>query len=157
MNYKISEISLSIVLLIGAAFFWFSIKDIPAGAQMFPNFILGGIAVCSILMIIRSLSGASVRTLGEDMTGWRFSINAKRMFGGLMIFIAFLLIVNYVGYFTASALLIVSMARFAGYKNWPALIGATAGFCLFVYLVFVLLFDRPLPEEFFVSLLSVAN
>ncbi|WP_319411951.1 tripartite tricarboxylate transporter TctB family protein [uncultured Cohaesibacter sp.] len=157
MNYKTAEIGLSIILLVVSFVSWLSIKDIPADAQMFPNFILGGIALCSVVMIVRSLTGASQSALGDDLKGWTFSISLKRMFGGLLIFVAYLLVVDHIGYFTASALLIVALAAFAGYRNWIALISSAIGFCLFVYLVFVLLFNRPLPHEFFLTLFSASN
>ena len=157
MNYKIGEISLSVVFLIVSFVSWLSISDIPSDAQMFPHFILGGIAICSVLMIIRSITGASQRVLGDELKDWTFSINYKRMFGGLLIFVAYLLVVDHIGYFTATALLVVAMASFAGYKNWIALIATAAGFCLFVYLVFVVLFDRPLPHEFLATLFTATN
>ncbi|SNY93375.1 Tripartite tricarboxylate transporter TctB family protein [Cohaesibacter sp. ES.047] len=157
MNYKIAEISVSVVFLIASFVFWFSIKDIPADAQMFPNFILGGIAVCSVLMIIRSITGASQKALGEELNGWTFAISWKRVLGGFFIFVAYLLVVDHIGYFTASALMVIVMARFAGFKNWVALIGSAAGFCVFVYLVFSVLFDRPLPQELIVALFTSSN
>lgn len=157
MTFKTAEIGLSIILFVGSIIAWFSIRDIPADAQMFPNFILGGIAVCSIIMIIRSLTGASARALGKDIENWVFSDNVKRMFGALAIFVVYLLIVDHVGYFTSSALLILALARFAGFQNWLALVATAAGFCLFVYLIFVLLFARPLPQEFFISIFAAAS
>lgn len=156
MSFKTTEIIVSLILLLSSIIAWVSIQDIPVDAQMFPNFILAGIMICSVLMIIRSLTGVSERAL-ENAEDWKFTDNAKRMVGAALIFIVYLLVIEHLGYFTSSALLIMTLARFAGFKNWLALVSSAVGFCLFVYLVFVLIFDRPLPPELLIEMFTASR
>ena len=51
------------------------------------------------------------------------------------------------GYFTASVVAIPVVAKTFGKVGWRSTVIGTAGFMVFIYVVFVLVFSRPLPEE----------
>ncbi|RYH12249.1 tripartite tricarboxylate transporter TctB family protein [Tropicimonas sp. IMCC6043] len=151
MRYKITELVVGTLLLLATLFAWQNLSGLPEDAKLFPEMVLTVMAVATVIMMIRSLTGASQRAQGAEIETWHFSINPKRMVGGLALFAGYLLIVETLGYYTASALFIIVAAAFAEYRSWRALLAATLAFCIFVYAVFGLLFNRPLPEEFFQS------
>ncbi len=151
MQYKLTELAMGVALLVAALFAWLNLRDLPDDARMFPNMIILVLAVATTIMILRSLSGASQRAQGDDLKNWQFSINPGRMIGGFLLFSGYLLVVEWLGYFTASALFVIVCAAFAKYRNWPVLVAASVAFCIFVYAVFGVLFNRPLPKEFFQS------
>lgn len=154
MSYRAAELLLSVFLLAVSVIAWMAIRDIPADARMFPGAVLAVMAAGSVLMILRTLTGASQRALGEELDGWSFAIDPGRMIIGFALFAVYILIVNYLGFFTTSAIFVVVMAFFAEYRNWPRLIASALAFCIFVYAVFILLFDRPLPKELILTFLS---
>lgn len=151
MRYKWAELALAVAILICIAVAWFNLRTLPADAKMFPLIILAIMSVGTVFMVIRAVTGASQRVQGEAMQDWRFAMNTQRMLGGFGLFALFLLAVETVGFFTTSAIFVIIGAAFARYRNVWVLIASAAGFCVFIYLVFRLLFDRPLPEEFFLS------
>lgn len=151
MRYRTAELLLAAVLLIICALAWLKARSLPVDAKMFPEIILAVLAMSTVLMIYRAFSGASQRVLGDDVKDWRFTKHVPRFLGSFAIFILYLLVVPHVGFFTASAALVIAMAVFTGFRNWPVIIASTVGFGIFVYLVFVLLFERPLPKEFFLG------
>lgn len=154
MSYKAAEILMACFLLVVAGISWVSIRDIPADAKMFPGVVLGAMAVGSLLMIVRSVMGTSQRALGDELDGWSFAINPGRMIGSFLIFTAYISLVSHIGFFTASFLFVIVMGLYSGYRHWPQLIAASVGYCVFVYVIFTLLFDRPLPKEFILTWLS---
>ena len=68
--------------------------------------------------------------------------------------LCFFLGMSYLGYFTASFLLIPVISWFLGYRNPKVILAATAGFLCFIYVMFILIFSRPLPREIWLNLLG---
>lgn len=148
-SYQKTEIVVEIFLLACCVFAFLSIRELPADAKMFPNIILGVLAICVGVALIRSLSGVSQKVQGKSVKEWRFFTNLKRFIICVAIFSIYLLLIESIGFFISSTLLIICTATFVGYRNYLNLALSLIGFLLFVYLVFILLFERPLPPEFF--------
>ena len=154
MRYQIAELITGAVLLSGVAFAAFNLASIPDEARMFPNIVLTIMAIASVMMMIRSLTGVSRRVQGSTIENWRFTIDPVRCAGGIALFVVYLIAVEPLGYFTASALFIVAASIVGRFTNRKALPASALGFCLFVYLVFVLLFDRALPQELLLTVVT---
>lgn len=151
MRYRTAEVLLALALLLVCALAWLKAQSLPVDAKMFPDIILGVLAFSTVLMLYRAVSGISERLQGDDVKDWRFTRHVPRFLGSFAVFILYLLVVPRVGFFTTSAGLIIAMSVLTGFRNWPVIVASTIGFCIFVYLVFVLLFERPLPQEFFLT------
>ena len=151
MRYRTAEVLLAFALLLVCALAWLKARSLPVDAKMFPDIILGVLAFSTLLMLYRAVTGISERVQGDDVKDWRFTKHVPRFLGSFAVFILYLLVVSRVGFFTASAGLIIAMSVLTGFRNWTVILASTVGFCIFVYLVFVLLFERPLPQEFFLS------
>lgn len=151
MRYRNVELLVGAAFLLICALAWLSARSLPADARMFPALLLALLALSSVVMMIRAVTGASERVQGDEIKDWTFTAHLPRFLGGFAIFIVYLVVIPYLGFFTTSAVFVVAMSVFTGYRNWPVVLLGTIGFCIFVYLVFVLLFERPLPKEFFLS------
>lgn len=157
MTYRKAEIGASAGLILIAIFGWFQVDDLPADALMFPAILLGVIMLLSLWMLVRALKGTAPHLTDQAAQDWRFAISRERMLGGFAMLAAYLLIVPLVGFFTTSLIFVMLVAWVAGYRHIRNLLLTSVGFCLFVYLIFVALFDRPLPKELILTLLSSAQ
>ena len=159
MRYKTAEAVMAVFLLLVCAIAWANIRTLPEDALMFPRFILIILAICSLIMLVRGhLPARKAATatapdvsappsMDEDKATWHFAISPVRMVGAVVLFAIYILLVGTIGFFTSSALFIIALAWYARYRNWTALVSSAIGFCIFVYVVFVMIFDRPLPTE----------
>jgi len=53
------------------------------------------------------------------------------------------------GFFTSSTLFFISLTLALGYREWKKILLTISLFLGFVYFVFIGLFERPIPPEFF--------
>ncbi len=151
MTYKKTEIIVTCFLLCFCAFAWLSLYHLPTNAKMFPNIIIGTMFISLLILLVRSAFGVSERIQGSTIAGWKFFVHYKRFFLSVFLFSLCLFVIEKVGFFITSTLLIFSMAFLVGYRKYVSLIAATIGFLVLVYIVFVLVFERPLPKEFFLT------
>lgn len=156
MTYRRAEIAASLALLLLSGLGWSQLADLPRDAAMFPGALLIAIAALSALMLGRALLGRAAHLVDDKARNWRFALSWPRMCAGFAMLAGFLLVVPLLGFFTTSLVFIVLMAWSAGYRDAGRLIAVAIGFEVFVYLIFVALFDRPLPEELLLTLFSAA-
>ena len=156
MSFRMAECSAAAGMTLLVIFGWFQISDLPTDARMFPAALLLVIGVLSIAMLVRGIIGTAAHFLSDNAKHWQFAVSSKRMVIGFVMLALYFLILPYLGFFTGSFILIISIAKGAGYHKSVPLTGAALGFCVFVYAIFVALFERPLPEEFFVTLFSTS-
>jgi putative tricarboxylic transport membrane protein len=150
-SYQKTEIVVCIFLLGCCLFAFISIRHLPTDAKMFPNLILAVMSLFVGVALIRAVMGISQKTQGAKAADWHFFANPKRFIISVIVFSIYLLSIESVGFFTSSGLLIICMATFVGYRNYLHLTLSLIGFLAFVYLVFILVFERPLPKEFFLA------
>ncbi len=154
MTYRMAECLVASGLLILAIFGWVQSSDLPTDARMFPAALLTVIGALSLWMLVRGVIGKAIPLIEDKALNWEFAISSKRMLIGFATLGIYFLALPYVGFFTSSFILVIGMAKGAGYHKPVPLILSAAGFCAFVYIIFVALFERPLPKEFFMTLLS---
>lgn len=134
----------SLVLLGGAALAWRHAMSFPRESAMFPLLVLGILGGLGVILLVQSflpqLRTASDRLVIEE---------PRTLLVGITVTTAYLFFIPVVGYFTSSLIYIVALSRLLGFKNYLTLIAISVGYVLFTYIVFVLLFQRPLPPEFF--------
>ena len=157
MSYRTAELAFAVFLISVAALALISAQEFPADARMFPGILLIFLLVLTFVMVFRSFRGASQRAVGEEIAKWQFTENTRRLFAACAIFSIYLFLVEPLGFFTASVLLIFALPTVANFRNRIVILLTTAAFCLFVYTVFVLVFERPLPKEFFQQQASLSD
>lgn len=135
---------LAALLIVITGLFWAeSAKIAAAEAQMFPRIILIAMGALALMLAARS---------------WRLdpALRADAIITAPLQFVFFVLgsvayvaSVGYLGFFTASAVYMPAIAFLLGLRKHLLNLAVTAVFLALTYLVFVVLFSRPLPRELF--------
>jgi hypothetical protein len=139
----------AIVILAICAVLYEQLSDLETSAAMFPTIIIGILAGLTVLMLAQSFF---IRPTPESEKP--FFIHPGRFIVATGMTLAYIAAVQHAGYFTASILFVPGIAYILGYRNKKILAGATAGYAAFAFIVFKLVFERPLPPELLFTLLS---
>ncbi len=102
--------------------------------------------------------GASVSSSDAPGAAPRPLLDAPRqMITAAIIATLYVALVVPLGFFTASALLMLAMPFALGFPRWGYSVSVAAVFLTLVYLVFTLLLKKPLPHEAILTLLSAGG
>lgn len=128
-----------LLLIVGG---WIHADSFPPRAAMFPKVVFAVSTVVTVVWLVRSsLRRPAVE--GPLVSNWgRFLI-----FLGLCALFA--LLVDFIGFFTATTLFVGGASLALGYRRYRYLAGYLVGFIALLVVVFVVIFNRPLPPEFF--------
>ncbi|WP_157962044.1 tripartite tricarboxylate transporter TctB family protein [Acuticoccus kandeliae] len=140
----------SLIVFAFSIWAWTFLDEMPAGAALFPRMIL---ILAAVLSVIWGVS-AQVKRVSRARRG---VVEAPRKLianpANIAIFfacaVAYAALIDLIGYFSASGLFVIATSLLLGYRRPLVVIATAAGFVLFIYLVFVVIFERPLPPEFF--------
>lgn len=126
-----------------------NLSPVPANAKAFPMTLVGILAVLAVAIVVRALFfPASAGLTDDDTQSWSFFRHIPRFILTLAIFGGYAGLLDVLGFFTASGIFLVLLTVVLGYRQ-PLKIGLTyLLFLLFVFSMFVALFERPLPKEF---------
>jgi len=109
---------------------------------MFPRLILVFLAGLATVMLGRTFWSPVGSSRDKP-----FCANTRRFLMAVAGILIYILVVSSIGYFSATVLFIPCAALLLGYRRPVPIAIATLGFCIFIYFVFVYLFERPLPSE----------
>lgn len=144
-------------LLIAAGALFYIISDAPADAAFFPIAVLAIVCTLSAVLIVRSWPRSishgkdTPQKSGAPAVAQPFLINPRRFVIGIATTAGYVAAIVPLGFYTASALFIAAASTLLGERRfWIALVAAAA-FVALSYLIFGVLFERPLPKEFFMS------
>lgn len=87
----------------------------------------------------------------------RYNISRSQLaWFGVFLVVAALYVVGilWIGFFTATIIMVPTFAVVLGYRNWSVLFFTTAGFIAILYVVFRVLLSIPLPEEAIFTMLG---
>ncbi len=117
----------------------------PAGSALFPFLTLSGIFFCSTFLLI-----AGFRKRGDSTAEGTETINLRSAFSLALLLLIYLFSMERAGFFISSFLfvLIVSLlwGRNEGKATFLFSLFFSAGFTIFLYVVFIMLFNVPLPR-----------
>lgn len=135
---------LAALIIVITGLFWAESHNIAAAeAQMFPRMILIIMGILALLLAARSWRLDPARRADAI-------ISAP---GPFVLFVlgsvAYVASVSTLGFFTASAVYMPAIAFLLGLRRHVLNLAVTAVFLTLTYLVFVVLFSRPLPREIF--------
>jgi putative tricarboxylic transport membrane protein len=141
------------VALGASAVAWWMSGRFPADAQVFPRMVLAMLGVLSLLWLIRTFLPPDSRFAEPKVEGEAadepFFHHIGYFAGSIALIAAYIFLVGTLGYFTSTVLFIPMMAIMLGYYRPVGLLLTTAAFVGGIYIVFVQLFARRLPAEFF--------
>lgn len=132
-------IMISIVMFLGAS-------KMPAvegtiGPGTWPKLLSAVMIVLAIMLILQSLKDHS-----QSESPFVWGPGLKRMLLGIAILAGFCVILYFFGFMIASAFLIPAIMLLFSEKRPLVLLGTTAGVLLFVYVVFSVVLNLPLPQ-----------
>jgi hypothetical protein len=148
MSYAKDRIA-SVLLLIISVIVFIAAGEFNFKSSIFPRMIAGVMGFCSLLMFLRTLSfrsGVQAPAASDPNVDEPFFRNLPHFaifFVGLVLY---LVGIEFLGYFTATAVLVVGLALALGFRDHIMLGLTTVLFLAFVYGVFILIFQRPLPR-----------
>ncbi len=140
--------------LIGCVFFlivgiWFLVNSLfltgtqnpmDVGPAAFPILSSIGIILASLLYMIKEIRKRNGK--GDE----KITIsNRLKVYISMVLLVAYILVMQFAGYYIASVVFIPLFLYIVGVKNIVKLVPVSAGFILFVYVVFDVLLDVPMP------------
>lgn len=140
------RITASIILVVALYLLYLS-QSYPLESRIFPNGVLGLMAVLSAIVIIRSFFRPSAEKDPSEEKA--FFIHRTRFIAAFGSILGYIILLPILGYFTSSAIFFISLTLILGYRKWKLVLLTAAIFLGFVYVVFIKLFERPIPPEFF--------
>lgn len=143
----------AVVALAVSGVAWWMSGRFPADAQVFPRMVLALLGVLSLLWLVRSFLPPGSRFAEPQAEGEPadepFFQHLGYFAGSIALIAAYIFLVGNLGYFTSTILFIPVMAIMLGYYRPVGILLTTAAFVGGIYIVFVQLFSRRLPAEFF--------
>jgi len=136
---KYTETFAALILLGFSVFAWSEASEIGGGAGIFPRLIIYVLTFFSLVYLVRSVL---VARPGKQIIerGGIFVIM-------LLTSIIYINGVTYVGYVTSSLIFIPLVTWVIGFRRPLYILLVTLIYILSVYVLFEVIFDRPLPSE----------
>ncbi len=109
-------------------------------------------AISSIMMFLRTVSfnkDLEPQAAKDPNVDSPFFRNPVNFFIASFGFIIYLVAIGILGYFVSTAIMIVSIVLLLGFRDYRMIAISGAAFMLLVYVVFRLIFERPLPRGLF--------
>ncbi|MCW7543603.1 tripartite tricarboxylate transporter TctB family protein [Aurantimonas litoralis] len=151
MTYIKDRIGAVALLLLAVSVFVAS-GSLPFKSMIFPRMISTVMALCAVLMLLRTVSlrsGRAPAAATDPKLNQPFFRNSRNFLITFGAFIAYVVAISTLGYSVATAILIVALALALGFRDYRLLAAATVSFLVLVYVVFILVFERPLPHGMF--------
>jgi hypothetical protein len=136
------ECLISIFLFGGSVGAFFTAQEFPDASGIFPQMVtVLAIFLTAILVIKSSMKAGTVPERDP------FFIHIPRFVISCSMMLAYLFSINFVGYFTSTAVFIPALAYMLSYKNFKASLYLSVGFVAAIYVIFVVIFKTTLPPE----------
>ena len=142
MNQARVEALAAAFLIAAAAVLLLMSLQFPTASAIFPVMVLVALLIATLIWLVRSLLAGQKNTDAE--TGPPVS-NRRQLYGAAALTAAYGVGVSVSSFFIPTVLYIPAMAFVLGNRNLPVTIASGIGFVVTVYVVFVWLFERPIP------------
>jgi len=129
---------------VGAASIYWSF-DYTGASGLYPRVLGAVIVLLGLLMVLRSMRRAVIKPVND-----RPLVDSPRNFFIAITFgFFFLLLVTLIGFYTSSLLVLLTLPIALGFRRAVPLVLSATLFIVFLYVLFSLVLERPLPREFF--------
>jgi putative tricarboxylic transport membrane protein len=138
------RIAAVVIFLFSAAVFVYSQNTLAPSVRPFPSAIAGIMAVLSIAMFATTY----IKSLPQpdDKPFFRNPLNFVITIASIA---GYFFLLSKIGYFSATFVMVIGLSLLLGYRRYGLIALTAVGFLAFIYAVFVVIFERPLPPEFF--------
>lgn len=143
---KKSELSVVIFMLAFCGFFYYQTVQLPPEAQSYPKFVIGLLAVLSILQLVKMLVGChgKLAIINDHAEVWKGFL-PKQFFTFFGACILFFILMYFVGFYPATLLFLIGMLKYFHINNKIILLTLVIMLAM-IYLVFTMFLNVPLPE-----------
>tara|TARA_R110002110_G_scaffold138271_6_gene323927 strand:+ start:9286 stop:9795 length:510 start_codon:yes stop_codon:yes gene_type:complete len=132
-----------------------SSSSLPAGAAMLPHAALWALSLLSVALLVRGVRARWIAASADaDGDVQPFMENPGRLLLGILAMALYIAGIEIVGFYISTAIFIPVTALVLGARNRLSIFMAGAGFLLFCYAVFSVLFERVLPEGLLFAVLQ---
>lgn len=139
---RLQDLVIGIIVTIIGIWGWLNTYKMPATTQLYTFCVTGIFTILGVMLVIQSLYRRNVPTEDKPVHPSEFS-NPLIAFAVIVIYA---LMLNRIGFFVSSAIFMVVMALFMGYRK-PLKMGITViGMLGFIYALFVLQLHVSLPS-----------
>jgi hypothetical protein len=128
------------VLLACTAAAFFELTRFPAEARPFPTLVLVVLVVSGAIWLVRSFLARTASDGGVGTPGGK-----QRLTAAVGLTFAYAVAVSHISYFVPTLLYIPAMAMVLGNRQPLVVCLAGVGFTVGAYLIFVVIFERPIP------------
>ncbi len=128
---NIQELIVGVVLYAFILFCWMCTNKFIGDASLFPRMILVLFALLNTIMVIQAFLGKGA----EGKFSPKDALMPLAYFAGIVVYV---LLFAWVGYFPATVIMLVAFFLILKVKPYWLIPVLTGGYCLFVYLLFVL-------------------
>ena len=143
MTKQLAERVFAIAVLVSLFGLLPGLLTLPRESAAFPLAAIAVMAATTTMLLWRTWSRGDGAAPFFDNTG-RFVVAVAAI-------IAYALAMPRLGFFTATALLGLAFPSLFGFRNWRMIIPTVGIFIALIWLIFVRIFQRPLPIEFFLG------
>ncbi len=137
-----------IILLIFCLILWFFIIPTQISSTedaVYPRFVNVWIAICGILLIIKSWKSTEKIILYES----KDEKGIIRVVATVLIFLIYIFMIDFLGFFISSFIFIIILMLSFGVRQWIKLISVPIILLLFLYFLIKKILFFPLPEGIF--------
>ena len=133
------DVYASIIIFIFSIFFFIRSLQYPPASAFYPALLMGLMGFCNIFVLINGIR----KTLRMEKNSISLDVIKKPLLVLLFIF-AYTLLFRFFGYFIATPVFIIGFMLYFKDRNWKHLVLVPVFFMVFIYLLFVRLFETPL-------------
>ncbi|NNK93566.1 MAG: tripartite tricarboxylate transporter TctB family protein, partial [Desulfobacterales bacterium] len=143
MTTNIQERAMAMGICAAALFLLYLSMDFPMESRVFPIAVLSLMAILAAVVFLRSFLKS--QSAEQEQAPQPFFIHRNRFSASFACIFGYIVLLPILGYFTTSAIFFVAMTWFLGFRSYKATALTIFIFLSFIYIVFVLLFERPIP------------
>lgn len=143
-SMALNDLVTGVILFVGAALVLAHVQTFPDQAARLPEMVLIFMMACAGLL---TLTAARRLRLERGMPRKSIFLDARRFAISVAAMGLYILGIQYLGFYTSTVLFMPAAAYVLGARGKVMVPMTTACFLLFVFLVFDLLLQRPLPPE----------
>lgn len=138
------DIIISIFLIIVSVIIFTISSSLPSQSAMFPRIIAGIMTFLSLILIITSIRSNGISESSNDNIFWVDVIK------GIGIILFYILTMPILGFFFSTSIFIILFMISNNEKSIKKLLATVAILNIFIYMIFVLQLNVPLPKGFFI-------
>lgn len=139
-----AELLTALFLVVASIIGLFIVSNYPDASKIMPLAIMAGTLLLSIVWIVQLIASGKICIDTRPAIDWAV---ARRLLIAFVSLGVMLLGVSTVGFFTTYVVMIPLTTWLLGYRNVKGIALGTVIFCAALYLIFIVVLNRPLPVE----------